>query len=57
MIILRARFAHQILNDPCEYENLWDKSGSGFLKVKLLKDSYDASVMILDSKPKKTAAY
>ena len=39
--------------DPDEFENLWDAPGAQSLKVDLMKQSYDASMLAMDRGPRR----
>lgn len=39
---------YDLHNDPHEFRNLWDEDGYDSLKVKLLKKSFDSSMVIMD---------
>ncbi|HPQ99892.1 MAG TPA: sulfatase-like hydrolase/transferase, partial [Saprospiraceae bacterium] len=44
-------------NDPDEFHNLWDDPGYQEIKFKLLKDSFDATVLSMDTGPEKIGRY
>ena len=48
---------YDLAEDPDEYRNLWAEPGMEALKMQLMKDSFDASVMTLDRKIPRVAVY
>ncbi len=44
---------YDLETDPEEFENLWDAPGAQSLKVDLMKQSYDASMLAMDRGPRR----
>ena len=44
---------YDLETDPGEFENLWDASSAQSLKLDLMKQSYDASMLAMDRGPRR----